>query len=419
MQMDETAFLSLLVDMLRREAKYALGDLQRWWKLVERAAKFIVRNGPVTQQDRWEEDAGYSPFTLAVEIAGLLAAGDLGDAVGEKEAATHLRETGDCWNDNIERWCYAKNSDLARQIGVEGYYVRIAPPQTDCAASPLDGYVPIKNRPPGQSSEAATHVISPDALALVRFGLRAPDDPRILNTIKVIDALLRVKLPQGPCWYRYNDDGYGEHADGSPFDGSGIGRPWPLLSGERAHYELAAGNTSAAQDLLRAVECSTNGSRLLPEQVWDSADIPERELFLGKPSGSACPLVWAHSEYIKLVRSIKDGKIFDQPLQTVQRYRVEQRKSVYWEWRFNNKCRIVSSGKELRIALMASATVHWSDDGWQTVHDRATRDTGLGIYVADIPTHRLDPGRTVVFTFFWHQAQHWEGVDFSVTIQGV
>src|SRR5438034_1422760 len=155
MQMDETAFPILLVDMLRREAKYALGDLQRWWKLVERAAKFIVRNGPVTQQDRWEEDAGYSPFTLAVEIAGLLAAADLGDAVGEKEAATHLRETGDCWNDNIERWCYAKNSDLARQIGVEGYYVRIAPPETDCAASPLDGYVPIKNRPPGQSSEAA------------------------------------------------------------------------------------------------------------------------------------------------------------------------------------------------------------------------------------------------------------------------
>src|SRR5437899_4999002 len=119
MQMDETAFPILLVDMLQREAKYALGDLQRWWKLVERAARFIVRNGPVTQQDRWEEDAGYSPFTLAVELAGLLAAADLGDAVGEKEAATHLRETGDCWNDIIERCCYAKNSDLARQIVVE------------------------------------------------------------------------------------------------------------------------------------------------------------------------------------------------------------------------------------------------------------------------------------------------------------
>ena len=416
MQMDETAFPILLVDMLRREAKYALGDLQRWWKLVERAAKFIVRNGPVTQQDRWEEDAGYSPFTLAVEIAGLLAAADLGDAVGEKEAATHLRETGDCWNDNIERWCYAKNSDLARQIGVEGYYVRIAPPETDCAASPLDGYVPIKNRPPGQSSEAATHVISPDALALVRFGLRAPDDPRILNTVKVIDALLRVKLPQGPCWYRYNDDGYGEHEDGSPFDGTGIGRPWPLLAGERAHYELAAGRPQAAEDLLRVMELSTEGGRLIPEQVWDRADIPALELFLGKPSGSACPLVWAHSEYIKLRRSLRDGKIFDQPSQTVQRYVVEKQSATHFEWRFNNKCRTMPQGKKLRLLLPAPAMVHWSFDGWRTTQDTNTRDP-LGIYVADLPTNKLNPGEQVLFTFYWQNQQRWEGTDFSVTIE--
>src|SRR5437868_14816012 len=360
MQMDETAFPILLVDMLQREAKYALGDLQRWWKLVERAARFIVRNGPVTQQDRWEEDAGYSPFTLAVEIAGLLAAADVGDAVGEKEAAAHLRETADCWNDNIERWCYAKDSDLAQQIGVEGYYVRIAPPETDCAASPLDGYVPIKNRAPGQSSEAATHVISPDALALVRFGLRAPDDPRILNTIKVIDALLRVKLPQGPCWYRYNDDGYGEHEDGSPFDGTGLGRPWPLLAGERAHYELALGRREAAEKLLQVMELATEGGRLIPEQVWDATDIPELELFRGKPSGSACPLVWAHSEYIKLRRSLRDGKIFDQPPQTVQRYQIQKQRATHFEWRFNNKCRMVPRNKTLRIVLLSPARVHWS-----------------------------------------------------------
>ena len=165
------------------------------------------------------------------------------------------------------------------------------------------------------------------------------------------------------------------------------------------------------------MEFSTNGSRLLPEQVWDSTDIPQRELFLGKPSGSACPLVWAHSEYIKLVRSLKDGKIFDQPPQTVKRYRVEQRRSVYWEWRFNNKCRVVPAGKTLRIAVQAKASVHWSHDGWQTVHDLPTQDTGLGIEIADLPTNRLEPGRTVVFTFFWPQAQRWEDADFSVIIQ--
>ncbi len=381
--------------------------------MVRRAASFIACNGPVTQQDRWEEDGGYSPFTLAVEVAGLLAAAELADAVREFEIASYLRDLADHWNDNIERWTYSANGDLARQIGVDGYYVRIAPPETDCSSS-MEDFVVIKNRPRGEDRERASQVISPDALALVRFGLRAPDDPRILNTIKVIDALLRAKLPQGAVWYRYNDDGYGEHADGGPFDGAGIGRPWPLLAGERAHYELAAGNIIGAQELLRTVELSTSGSRLLPEQVWDSADIPERELFLGKPSGSACPLVWAHSEYIKLVRSMKDGKIFDQPPQTVKRYRIEQRRAVYWEWRFNNKCRMVPAGKTLRIAVLAPATVHWSSDDWQTSHDLATRDTGLGIHVADLPTAQMDPGDNVLFTFFWPQAQRWEGADFSV-----
>ncbi|HUJ94586.1 MAG TPA: hypothetical protein VLW84_04915, partial [Terriglobales bacterium] len=333
------------------------------------------------------------------------------------DTAMYLRDLADNWNDNVERWTYSTNGDLARQIGVDGYYVRIAPPETDCAASPTDGFVPIKNRPPGQDMERASHVISPDALALVRFGLRDPRDPKVLNTIKVVDALLKAKLPQGPCWYRYNDDGYGEHADGSPFDGVGIGRAWPLLSGERAHYELEAGNKGMAADLLRTLSLSSNGTRLLPEQVWDAADIPDRELFLGKASGSACPLVWAHSEYIKLVRSLKDGRIFDQPPQTVKRYRVEKRQAAHCEWRFNNKCRVVPAGKTLRIAAQAPAMVHWSKDGWQTANDLTTQDTGLGMYFADLPTNSLDPGHSVVFTFYWPNVQRWEGADFTVNIQ--
>src|SRR5262249_29607328 len=263
----------------------------------------IVSNGPVTQQDRWEEDGGYSPFTLAAEIAALLAAADIADHVGQARAASFLRNTADSWNDNIERWIYAMGTDLAQQIGVSGYYVRIAPPDSDGAASPLQGFVPIKNRPPGQSMAQVGHVISPDSLALVRFGLRAADDPRIVNTVKVIDTLLRTKLPDGPGWYRYNGDGYGEHEDGSPFDGTGVGRPWPLLAGERAHYELAAGRPHVAEALMSVMESSTAGaSRLIPEQVWDGPPISDVELFPGKPTGSACPLVWAHAEYVKLRR---------------------------------------------------------------------------------------------------------------------
>ncbi len=417
LQMDETAFPILLVDLLLRTAPEALGDLDRWWGMVRGAASFVLKNGPVTQQDRWEEDSGYSPFTLAVEISALLVAADLADAVGKNQAAIFLREMADSWNENIERWIYSTDTSLAKEVGVEGYYVRIAPEELDGAASPLEGFVPIKNRPPAESYGPAADLISPDALALVRFGLRAPDDPRILNTVKVIDAVLKIELPQGPCWYRYNGDGYGEHEDGSPFDGTGVGRPWPLLAGERAHYELAAGNLHGAEKLLKVMEFSTEGTRLLPEQVWDSTDIPERELFFGKASGSACPLVWAHSEYIKLRRSVRDGKIFDQPPQTVQRYVIEKQKSIFFGWRFNNKTRSMPQGKQLRLSVLAQARVHWSFDGWKTVQNTEARDTGLGMYVADLPSGELPAGSQILFTFFWSESQNWEGVNFSVVVE--
>ncbi|MGC2258804.1 MAG: glucan 1,4-alpha-glucosidase [Candidatus Sulfotelmatobacter sp.] len=417
-QMDETAFPILLLDLLRREAAKGLGKLERWWPMVRKAASFIVRNGPVTQQDRWEEDGGYSPFTLAAEISALLAAADIAELTGHSDIASTLRDHADAWNDNIERWVYATGGDLAQQVGVEGYYVRISPPITDAAASPTQGFVPIKNRPPGQSMERAFRIVSPDSLALVRFGLRAADDPRILNTVRVIDALLRVQLPQGPCWYRYNGDGYGEHKDGSPFDGTGIGRPWPLLAGERAHYELAAGRPKESEALLTVMENSTTGhSRLLPEQVWDADDIPALELFRGKPTGSACPLVWAHSEYIKLRRSLRDGKIFDQPPQTVQRYLVEKPIRQIFGWRFNNKTRSVPRYKKLRLVLMTPAVVHWSIDNWKTSQDTPTRDTGLDTYILDLPTASLPVGAQVTFTFYWPQENRWEGKNYVVVVE--
>ena len=416
-QMDETAFPILLLDLLRREAPKALGKLERWWPMVRNAASFILRNGPVTMQDRWEEDSGYSPFTLAAEVSALLAGADIADLTGHSAQAQTMRDTADAWNDNIERWTYATASDLAQQLGVPGYYVRIAPPDVDGAASPTQGFVPIKNRPPGQDGERAYHIISPDALALVRFGLRAPGDPRILNTLRAIDALLSVQLPQGPCWYRYNGDGYGEHKDGSAFDGTGIGRPWPLLAGERAHYALAGGHRDEAEALLTVIENSTAGqSRLLPEQVWDAADLPALELFRGKPTGSACPLVWAHSEYIKLRRSIRDGKIFDQPPQTVKRYLIDKHGRQHYGWRLNNKPRTVPRNQTLRVNLLAPALVHWSIDGWKTAHDTETRDTGLGLYALDLPTASLPLGGQVVFTFYWTSENRWEGKDYTVTI---
>jgi len=417
-QMDECAFPLLLADALRRGGHLPHAKLADFMPMIERAASYVVRNGPVTGEDRWEEDAGYSPFTLAVEIAALLAAADLFDVMGKTEPANYLRETADCWNDQIERWTYVTGTELCAELGVKGYYVRIAPPDASDAASPKDGFVPIKNRPPADTDRRAEAIISPDALALVRFGLRAPDDPRILDTLKAIDAKLRCDLPQGPLWYRYTGDGYGEHADGTPFDGTGQGRPWPLLAGERAHYELAAGRGDRAESLLATLEASAGVGGLLPEQVWDGPDIPERELRRGAPSGSAMPLVWAHAEHIKLLRSLRDGAVFDLPPQGVERYIKARTASPRWIWRFNNKIRSIPPGKMLRVELAARGVVHWSSDKWLTVRDDKTVENAFGVHLVDLQVADLQPGSTIVFTFFWPDTGRWENVDFTVGVEG-
>ena len=416
-QMDETALPIMLVDLALRERALDQNEQKRLWPMVRRAAAFIVRNGPVTQQDRWEEDPGYSPFTLAAEIAALLCAADLAELNGEHVIAAFLRETGDFWNDNIEHWIYVKETYLAKKYGVEGYYVRIAPPELSDASSPAGGFVTIKNRPPGKSSLPASEIVSPDALALVRFGLRSADDSRILNTVRVIDSLLKVDTPHGTLWHRYNGDGYGEHIDGSAFDGIGIGRAWPLLAGERAHYEVAAGHLDQAMQLLQTLEACANAGGMLPEQIWDTSDIPENELFFGSPSGSAMPLVWAHSEYVMLIRSILDKRVFGMPLQTVRRYIVEKKTSPHAVWRYNHKIRSMRPGKILRIETLRPALIHWSADRWRTAQDLKTRDTGLGVHVADITDDYLVEGSLICFTMYWLSKEKWEGTDFSVNIK--
>ncbi len=416
-QMDETALPIMLVDLAYREGALELPDLARYWPMVRRAAAYIACNGPVTQQDRWEEDAGYSPFTVAAQIVALLIAAEFAERFGEPRVAAYLRETADLWNHCIDRWMYASGTDRSKNFSVTGYYVRVAPvDDEDDNVGRLEMKIPLKNVPENQSVSTAADLISTDALALVRFGLRAADDPRIRNTIELIDSLLKVDTPVGPAWRRYNGDGYGEHEDGSPFDGTGIGRPWPLLTGERAHFELMAGNVAEAERLMRALESFANKGGLLPEQVWDANDIPERELFFGCPAGSAMPLVWAHAEYVKLRRSLRDGRVFDLPPQTVQRYLVRNTTSLYMLWRFNHKIRAMPAGKVLRIETLAPAVVHWSADNWATATDVRTTATGLGVHVADLPTSKFTDGQSVQFTFFWPDADKWEGVNFTVAI---
>jgi glucoamylase len=416
-QMDETALPILLVDLSSRNGVLDASARHVLWPMVRKAAMFLVRNGPVSPQDRWEEQPGYAPFTIATEIAALLIAADLADAASSTIAANYLRETADAWNASIDRWLYVTGTELAALHGVEGYYVRVAQPDHADAPSPRRGFVPIKHRPPDQSAGPAALMVSLDALAFVRFGLRAPDDPRVANTVTVIDATLKVDTPRGAAWHRYQGDAYGEHPDGEPYNGTGVGRAWPLLTGERAHYELAAGRPEAAQRLARAMERFAGESGLLPEQVWDGADIPERELSLGHPTGAAMPLAWAHAEYLKLCRSLRDGEIFDRPPQTVERYIRKQTTSHRVTWRFNNKVRAMPAGKILRVETLAPAVVHWSSDNWRRVHDVPTSDTTLGVHVVDLATIDLRPNSRIDLTFYWPEVDRWEGRDFVVCVE--
>ena len=416
-QMDETALPILLVDLARRENALTVPELIRFWPMVRKAAAYLVRSGPVSLQDRWEEDPGYSPFTVATEIAALLAAADLADLNQEPGIAHYLRETADAWNASIDRWMYVTDTDWCRKFNVGGYYVRIAPLEKDDVLQRFQQSIAIKNVTFEQAESPACHLVSPDALALVRFGLRAADDPRILNTIRVIDELLKVETPWGPAWHRYNGDGYGEHVDGEPFDGTGVGRAWPLLTGERAHFELAAGRIPEAKRLQSSLEAFAGAEGLLPEQIWDAADIPQKELFFGRPSGSAMPLVWAHAEYLKLLRSLHDGRVFDLPPQTVQRYLLDKTESPAMVWRFNNKLHSLPAGKVLRIETLSPATIHWSDDGWHTAEDSETSDTNLGVHFCDFSTGQIQRGGSLAFTFFWAEANRWEETNFSVTVE--
>lgn len=405
-QLDETAFPVLLASALNERG--ALDGIPVE-DMVRRALQFIAREGPATAQDRWEEDAGVNTFTLAVAIAALVeGSGFLDDDA--RKFALHLADT---WNDHIEDWAYVEGSSLARKLGVAGYYVRTSPSDVLVHEGALAEHVMIKNRAVDPNLPADEQIAT-DFLQLVRYGLRRADDPCVLDTVRAVDALLKTDTPSGPVWHRYNGDGYGEHDDGSGFDGTGRGRGWPLLTGERGHYALAAGEDPLPY--LDAMAAMTGPGGLLPEQIWDSAPIPERRLAPGKPSGSAMPLVWTHSEFIKLCYSRALGYPVDRPAATWNRYhgiRPDAKRDI-WGPRYHP--RRLRTGSVLTVALPAPARVHWGRNGWQDIADVDTQDTGLGVFAVDLPTVALPAGGIIQFTFFWLNEDRWEGRDYEVRI---
>lgn len=392
-QMDAIAMPILLADRLHRENELDDYDPSR---IIDGATQFLVQNGPVTQQGRWEGIPGYSPYTMATEVAALLAAADFAERTGSPARAEFLRSTADAWNDSIDELTYVEDTPLARRYGVRGYYLRMTPPERIRARETGNIRTWMPNHRPPRNRRRAIDIISPGALALVRYGLRAPDDPRIVDTVKLVDATLKRDMTTGPGWIRSTDDGYGEKADGSPYDGTGIGRCWPLLASERGMYELAAGRRDAALELLKTIARQTSECGMIPEQVWDAADVPERFLSNGHPTGSGMPLAWAHAEYIKLLRSLHSGEVWDRIPQTEHRYLRQRRHASFQIWTPTQPRGWLSRGKDLRIDLPAPARVRWS--AGRANGEEQTVDSGFGLHCALLPTAKLAAGATIRFT---------------------
>jgi glucoamylase len=419
-QLDEVAFPLILAWRLWKAR--GLGEMDIF-PFVERAAGFLVQHAPITHQDRWEEIAGYSPSTLATVIGGLICAAEICRAHDSMELAVFLEEFADWIEGHLEDWTVTNNGVLHPQI--RRHYMRIRPPESgEAYACESCGKETIRlsNRPPGTRYEfEAREIIDAGFLELVRYGVRRADDPLIVDSLEVVDAVLKRGLPQGPGWLRYNWDGYGQRADGGPFQGWGQGRVWPLLTGERAHYELAAGNDISA--LIKTYERFATCGQMMPEQVWDEANRPDCSLRLGQPAGSAVPLVWAHAEYLKLLRSAVDGKVFDRIDPVYGRYcetdgggrerRGLPRRDLEI-YSLRRPIQRIAAGNTLRILDGKRFELIWTADGWGTMHTTASHGLGSVGHSAEIATGNESGGLS--FTLHWTENDRWLGYNVDVKV---
>ena len=406
-QLDEVAAPILLAWRLRQANALGLFNPR---VMVARAARYLVLHGPVTGQERWEENSGYAPSTLASIIAALSCAADLADSKADAGAISFILDYADWLSAHLEEWTATTQGELVP--GKPRHYIRINPADPnmpDGYSDPNTATIHIAN---GGGSHPARNIVSLEFLDLVRFGVREALDPLMVDSVAVVDAVLKCELPQGPCWRRYNHDGYGQKADGGAFDGIGVGRCWPLLTGERGHYELAAGRDP--MPYIRAMEKFANEGGMLPEQVWNEPDLPEARMFKGAPTGSAMPLCWAHAEYLSLVRSLKDKLVFDRIPHVYERYARRRQRSAIEMWSLAHQTPRIHQGKTLRLITASPGAVRWSFDGWKSAQDTELSDSGLGCFFADLPAERLEVGTRVIFSF--RSGEQWTGRDYTVFI---
>ncbi len=412
-QLDEVAFPILLAWRLHR-----LKALQEFdpYSLVLRAAAYLIRHGPVTPQERWEEASGYSPSTLAVNIAALTCAARFAHERGDAGTADFIQTYADFLECHVEPWTVTTEGTLVGEVSK--HFIRIHPVNFGDVEPDEDsnhGVLRITNQGPGDRTDfPAKEIVDAGFLELVRYGVRRAGDPLIEDSLRVVDAVLKIQTPFGPCWHRYNHDGFGQRPDGGPYQGWGKGRAWPLLTAERGHYELAAGRSVAP--FIRALEGFAYGIGLLPEQIWDEPDRPNLHLFFGRPTGAAMPLMWAHAEYVKLLRSTLDHRTFDFIPEVAERYQKRVGYKPLEVWKPDRHARTVKRNYVLRVQAPTAFRLRWSRDEWQTAEDTRSTATTLGVEFVDIPIPPIQRA-PIRFTFFWTVADRWEGRDYTVAVE--
>ena len=300
-QLDETSYPIVLAWQVRRFGAAFYRDE------IKPAADYLVQAGPKTPQERWEETGGYSPSTLASQIAALTAAADIAHRNDDATSAAVYQGVADQWQRSLERWLFTTTGP----VGDGHYYLRI-----NADEDPNDADARDFGNGAGVHDERS--VLDAGFLELVRMGVKAPADARVADSLAETDASISQLTPSGRMWHRYTYDGYGEKADGSPWDGTGVGRLWPLLSGERGEYEVARGREGLSY--LRTMAGAANAGHMIPEQVWDQPEPTSYGHVFGEGTGSAGPLSWAMAQYVRLARAIGAGRPVETPAVVARRY---------------------------------------------------------------------------------------------------
>jgi glucoamylase len=316
LQLDEVADPIVLAYQLHRFGHAA-------YTHVKAAADFLIgfkqdgNSAPWTPQERWENQSGYSPATIASEIAGLVCAAKIATANGDTASAQRYLSTADTWHANLKGETVTTNGPYSSKP----YFLRLTKdgkPNVGTTYSIGDS---------GPSAADQRTVVDPSFLELVRLGVLPASDPDIRNSLTVVDQQLSYRTARGTFWHRASFDGYGETATGSPWIlGSAAdsfvthGRGWPLLNGERGEYDVAAGLTSQARTQLATMARTANSGYLLPEQVWDNQAPAGPKFVPGTPTLSATPLAWTHAQYIRLAQDVAAGKVLEQPSVVAHRY---------------------------------------------------------------------------------------------------